>query len=521
MTDLLILDISKWEEDPTTLPAVDFMKMRASGVSGCIMKATGSYGGVCYTDKAYQKFVIDCGTVMPHGSYHFLDKTGSGVIQARYYWDAIKYSRELIVPCLDVEGYPYGDLPSDVGLRILCLDFLMEIERLSGMKPMIYTNSDILKRFHLAPGNPLLKYPLWLSHPGSTAPVSADFAPWDKVSLWQFTYKGDAHSMGIPDASGVDCNYLATEDAGAIIKTTIPTIGGNMLYDTNANGIMLWSSHTGITAANLSKYDFVVSAAWDGKNVNPEFANHCQAAYDAKIPFIALVKPWLQDYPGIGSAGVDANLWQAHWPQFAKDDNCQKIDSMLFMGDHALKHKRAISTVIVDLSDTSGNTGILPAGWLTYAARYFEWYLSERGYSWYTLWSNEIVTQYKDIDKGGEISTFLTGDAQGTSIKAFVPVVKNSGGLSVPSTVPVRPELPGAHVPYSTKWYWWWFTTTAVTGIISPVAEFIYNGTSAQMRKDLNYSSGTTPIPDPFTPPVVTTGARAEILAVLDKYKVV
>ena len=104
-----------------------------------------------------------------------------------------------------------------------------------------------------------------------------------------------------------------------------------------------------------------------------------------------------------------------------------------------------VAAVLIDIRNTCGSDKkLIPAGWVTKAAQYFAYYIDQRyQIPWYILTDDKILVNYPD---NAQVSVFLSGDKQGTSIQFLS--MKDSSGYPV--------AAPGAHVPYSDKWYFWW-----------------------------------------------------------------
>lgn len=517
MTQIKVLDTSKWEGR-----RVDYAVMKAQGISGVIMKASDSNGGVCYTDAVYKEESADARGILPRGSFHFLDRIGSGKSQAQYYWSVIKESAEEISPCLDVEGYPYGDLPSGAELVALCMDFLVEIERLSGRIPLLYANTDMIKRMQLKPGDPILRYFLWLSHPDPTPPVAADYYPWPEVVLWQFTYKEDAHHYGIADAVAVDANYIDSEDLGEI---TTPGTGGVTV--TNAfkdlpKLIYIWEAHNEMDLAALGgNIDGLIALAVDRTRTKPfdNTSSYISPMFTTQINWANELRP---SVPCVAMVCVDPGEYvnfpledESRWPGIDSDPVMVDVKRAIMT---ATGGKLKVTGIIFDMRKlTEGTTSkIVSAGRITRIATHLQ-KLAWDNLKVYTmvLTNDQVLKQaeYQDSQSKAELSNFFMAhddqyqSAVGECIQFTDAVVEDSlNGIHFPLPC----SDPNPHTPYApsgNKLLLWWFSSLKLTAVkANGVAAFVVTFVSRWAKKDLYSAWGFTPITDGTTIPTEDPG---------------
>ena len=92
------------------------------------------------------------------GAYHFFIASKDGTQQARYFIKHVELESGDLPPVLDVEQLN-GAGPMQ--LRTEVKEWLQEVERHYGVKPIIYTNVDFYHRYL---GEAFDAYPLWVAH---------------------------------------------------------------------------------------------------------------------------------------------------------------------------------------------------------------------------------------------------------------------------------------------------------------------------------------------------------------------
>ncbi|MGL5459145.1 MAG: GH25 family lysozyme [Cetobacterium sp.] len=176
--------------------AVDFGKVKASGVQVVIIKATE---GVDYVDQLFNNYynsIKDSG--LNYGFYHFMSERTDPKQQAQDFWNAIKDKKFNVVPCLDIEVNSFDRTRQQISDR--CIEFLEEFKNLSGYDCMIYTGG-FFGRDNL--DDRVKKYPGWIAHYGVSEPMETGF----KVVGHQYTETGAVDGIN----GQVDLNHFSDE----------------------------------------------------------------------------------------------------------------------------------------------------------------------------------------------------------------------------------------------------------------------------------------------------------------------
>lgn len=140
------------------------------------------------------------------GAYHFARGT-SGASEVTNFLHAIRGTRPSII-ALDIEVV----FPNTVDW---CARFMSTVLTETGITPHLYINPSYLKRYVW--DKIANKYPLWLAAYRPSIPK--DIAPWDHVSIWQYTSTGKQ-----PGVTGnVDCDTMYIKDE-TVARTTTGTI---------------------------------------------------------------------------------------------------------------------------------------------------------------------------------------------------------------------------------------------------------------------------------------------------------
>lgn len=140
---------------------IDWQKVKAMSddgvqISFAFIKATE---GIARVDPYFQrnwreapKAGIIC------GAYHFFRPRVSGVIQAKFFLQAVDVEKGDLLPVVDIEELN-GVSPSK--MRRELKDYLEFIEKKTGTKPIIYTGLSFYKDYL---DNYFDEYPLWIAH---------------------------------------------------------------------------------------------------------------------------------------------------------------------------------------------------------------------------------------------------------------------------------------------------------------------------------------------------------------------
>ncbi|ABK60795.1 GH25 family lysozyme [Clostridium novyi] len=173
------IDISNWQS------GINYDKLKRN-TEVVIIKATE---GVDFIDKMFLTHYNGCKTAgLKIGFYHFFSDKSNPTKQARDFWNTIKNKKMHVIPVLDIET----SKRSKTEVTNRCLEFLKEMERLSGFKCIIYTyTSFAIEKLDKR----LSSYPLWIAHYGVASPHNNGI--WNKWVGFQYTDK--ARIEGVPN----------------------------------------------------------------------------------------------------------------------------------------------------------------------------------------------------------------------------------------------------------------------------------------------------------------------------------
>jgi lysozyme len=176
-------DVSVYQGD------IDWERVRRAGSAFAIVKATE---GRHFRDKRFGparwKAMRDAGLI--RGAYHFARPSAESA-------DATLEARDFFKAVESVGGLQEGDLPLVLDLEVTRLsgpatlewtgDFVAEIRRLSGRRPLLYVSPGF---WHGVLGDPRQTFGcrLWVAHYGVKKPAAP--TAWKSWTFWQHTDKG-------------------------------------------------------------------------------------------------------------------------------------------------------------------------------------------------------------------------------------------------------------------------------------------------------------------------------------------
>ncbi|WMT39739.1 glycoside hydrolase family 25 protein [Paenibacillus sp. D2_2] len=200
------IDVSHWNEK------IDWAKVAASGISFAFIKATQNKVDERFLENV--KGAKAAGLLI--GAYHYLDNSvmteAAAKSAAQMFYKAIQSAgvKFDLPPVLDYESKS-GSL-SVAGTAAVAKAFLEEIERLTGVTPILYTYPAFIGNF-----SGLSRYPLWIARYSTQTPVDA--SGWKRWEFWQYS-DGQAGgylpsgSRGVNGINGaVDLNEFDGTDA--------------------------------------------------------------------------------------------------------------------------------------------------------------------------------------------------------------------------------------------------------------------------------------------------------------------
>lgn len=187
------IDVSRYQGK------IDWLQVKADKREFVFIKATE---GQTYTDPNFTanvKGALSAGLLV--GTYHFLKATTAAVAKA----EAAHYAKSLegvggakyfgLPPAMDYENNPSGI--SKTQINAVAKAFLTELERLTGVKPIIYTGNSFAGNFDTS----LSGYDLWIARYSNTK-VPDDQPAWKTWDIWQYSEAGK-----VPGINGnVDLN---------------------------------------------------------------------------------------------------------------------------------------------------------------------------------------------------------------------------------------------------------------------------------------------------------------------------
>ena len=198
--DLYGVDLSHHDQD------FDFATFAASGVDFAHIRATHGETIVDGQLRRHGEGLVKAG--IPFGTYHFFSSLSDPAAQARNYLDAIAFlePHAMLPPVLDMEwdisaaDPDSGDRWANWAPREIAdaMDiWLTIVERETGVRPMIYTNTSWWQARLGAEGDRFQAYPLWISRYGQFDRHLPDVPVGFDVAFWQFSE--DASVPGISE----------------------------------------------------------------------------------------------------------------------------------------------------------------------------------------------------------------------------------------------------------------------------------------------------------------------------------
>ena len=202
MTYTLGLDVSRWQDDNSTAQQMDFTKSVAMGAKFVFIKSSQRL----WTDEdiLYNWKTAKAAGLL-RGAYHFLDWEVSPKEQAQYAWSVIQNDPGELPPVIDFEYWN----PPPANAYDMLWNYVIEMERLSGKKPIIYTGAFFWESYGTQ-ADVWKNYPLWIASYSTQEYMEYNLArltPWDKWTFWQYSSKGDGIAFGA-ESLNLDMNYF-------------------------------------------------------------------------------------------------------------------------------------------------------------------------------------------------------------------------------------------------------------------------------------------------------------------------
>ncbi|MBE0340900.1 glycoside hydrolase [Paenibacillus sp. 28ISP30-2] len=175
------IDVSRYQGN------IDWKVVKAEGISFAFIKASQGQRYVDPTFITNTKGARAAGVLL--GAYHFVDATSveAAKAEARHFAEVLEQiggAKALDLPAvMDYENNP-GNLSKTL-ISAVALAFLLELERVTGRKPIIYTGNAFATNFNASLGG----YPLWIARYSETR-VPTDTAAWKRWDIWQYSDSG-------------------------------------------------------------------------------------------------------------------------------------------------------------------------------------------------------------------------------------------------------------------------------------------------------------------------------------------
>lgn len=270
---VIVPDVSFWQDDNSTPQGIDFLQMRDNGAKGVIIRA----GQNTWVDPDFVTGWRNAKLAgLPRGLYWFYDSRKDPISQANLFYQQAKNDPPEMEWIVDYEESYGGNYGGWQNLKLF-------IEHLRGFgipvnKIAIYTGY-YYWRDHSPQSNPVnlsyfKQFPLWL--PWYTSDPSRVLipAPWTNFELlaWQFTSSGDGNAYGV-ESNAIDLNYWNLtpegfdEKYGGADPPPVPLPGGKMKGLVIVGGINIRKSDGSLFGAQLQLGDVVYGDVYnDGRN---------------------------------------------------------------------------------------------------------------------------------------------------------------------------------------------------------------------------------------------------------------
>ncbi|WP_226003159.1 GH25 family lysozyme [Paenibacillus sp. BJ-4] len=272
------IDVSRYQGK------IDWKAVKADGISFAFIKASQGQRYVDPTFIANAKGARTAEILL--GAYHFIDATSTEAAkaEARHFakvLDQVGGAKALNLPAvMDYENNP--GMLSKTLISAVALAFLLELERLTGRKPIIYTGNAFAANFNASLGG----YPLWIARYSDTR-VPSDTVTWKRWDIWQYSDSGKVDGI----KGNVDLNEFAgTTDElrkrfGAVTpaqETESVTPGTFRVNGKEAGEALLYGSRNYVPLRSLANV-LGLSYRWD---------NTCKETYlnGAKLQSVQLVE---------------------------------------------------------------------------------------------------------------------------------------------------------------------------------------------------------------------------------------
>jgi lysozyme len=184
------IDVSHYQ------PQLDFASAKAAGFEFVFLKASE---GSSFADKSFKDHRRNARAAgMLVGHYHFFRPLVDPELQAVHFCAQVsKIEENELPPVCDLEDSDGVNGPAVVERA---KEFCEHVERILGVRPIVYTGPYYFQSLGKTAGT-LGKYPLWIAHYGTSAPLTPP--PWGNWDFWQYS-----ETEKIPGKAGIDANLF-------------------------------------------------------------------------------------------------------------------------------------------------------------------------------------------------------------------------------------------------------------------------------------------------------------------------
>lgn len=170
------IDVSEWQGN------IDFRKVKEDGIEVVYIRSSQ---GFSYEDSKFERNYEEAKKQgLKIGAYHYVTARTEeeGKQQAKFFISLLSNKK---IDCKLAMDFEYFDGLTKEEINKIALAFLKEVERLSGKKAVVY--SDTYNAIHTF-NKDVAAYPLWVAQYGVNEPQSN--GNWDNWEGWQYTSRG-------------------------------------------------------------------------------------------------------------------------------------------------------------------------------------------------------------------------------------------------------------------------------------------------------------------------------------------
>lgn len=242
------IDVSRYQGK------IDWKAVKADGISFAFIKASQGQRYIDQTFITNAKGAKAAGALL--GAYHFLDATSveAAKAEARHFAEVLEQAgggKSLdLPPVMDYENNP-GNLSKTL-ISAIALAFLLELERITRRKPIIYTGNAFAANFNASLGG----YPLWIARYSGTR-VPSDTVTWKRWDIWQYSDRGKVAgikgNVDMNEFDGTTAELRKRFGAAMPIQETESVTSGTFhVNGKEAGKVLLYGSKTYVPLRSLA-----------------------------------------------------------------------------------------------------------------------------------------------------------------------------------------------------------------------------------------------------------------------------